>query len=1060
MIIKTTYKNILIALMLLMFSTLAFAEDPVLNGCGINDNGFINPISGEICAEDQSFRIFYKLFPDVFNKIVFKIIEPNDLMGVAVLEEDSIEVYRGYQYALIYGFKAMIEMGYALLGIFIFYYSLMSLLRGMESGEFMGKDWSFGGTIQKYSFLAVMLVPLGNGLVVGQILIFILIIVGIYLGNYMWGVYLSYLEVGPDPSNAMGILLTKNLNETEEQKLEAQEKLMRSLVQHGGNHLMFNADNIVEKMIDINLCKIKTEQYIVEKNLSSIKNDNISIQEFTKCAIKNPQNAQVKNLKVSGIDGVETEDAFLLYNLESSEISNIDNPNRKVYFRTKSIDFGGYTQNQSACYNTSFDANYNCGNAISSVPEIKDPKVKEALKAIDFFNKYKSFTGDFDETNLASVIYSNWEPIRSDLIDYYSDNTKNLRPDNEDKIKFISYLYHQMIYTDLIMGNISGILPSQLARSGRSVINLKVPADFIPDSGANIYSMLKINEKAQEMAEKIVEFNCISNVELLRRSQRLMNQLNDGNGISGEISATCLKMDSIGDYDLYGTDFFESENDPVQLAADLASRGQELREDLRSSYDKLAKKIMLLNSGIEGSFYKSMTSLPSGTLVQELRKKGWFSLGSYIFKISKEKEIEHKMLSAIRNSISFKSNIPNRRYISADAYDGAESSERNANYENMSYSKDKLIDKLVSDENKIFPLAERKFVANTDGASYVNDFLSDKLLDSNLTYATSDLDSIMHLFTNPFSSFKTAVGYPKDTSVRLGSLTECLNEPDVECPVPKENPLVGLSNFGNQLIEVGATAMAASVMMTKASEMLSKRIETSIGSVSDGENKNPKGAPFLPKALLGAVDFINIFFTILAAFSAILLIIGMLFSYAIPLIPFVAFTVAFVAWVVFCIQALFLFPLWCVFGLRIVANSNTNSEIYRSAYNIMIQIAFKPIIIVVAYILVWSLLSVLVGILNLTIVSYIVGSFEVRGMLLEDLISSIVLMLVYGFLLFIVVNMAFKMLHELINKIFGCLNVANPNDTSMNPEDAMKGVLTAGIMASVINKPSQDIKKK
>ena len=67
--------------------------------------------------------------------------------------------------------------------------------------------------------------------------------------------------------------------------------------------------------------------------------------------------------------------------------------------------------------------------------------------------------------------------------------------------------------------------------------------------------------------------------------------------------------------------------------------------ELRADYDNLAKDLVVAISAVEASFYHSMRALPSATMVKKIRQEGWLSLGSYVFKASKEKELEHKMVT-------------------------------------------------------------------------------------------------------------------------------------------------------------------------------------------------------------------------------------------------------------------------------------------------------------------------------------------------------------------------------------------------------------------------------
>lgn len=987
--------------------------------CGVTNAGVVKPDSGSICPEDISYRIFYKLFPDVFDKIVLKIIDPGYLTQVQSDEENNIEVYRGYQYALIYAFKTIINLSFFVLGFFVSYYAFIGLLKSMESGEFLGSDWDVSGMFKKYGFITVMLIPVGNGMVVGQIVIFILIIAGIFLANYLWGAYLSYLQVGSNPLNV------SQLQNSTQNQTETHFNFINGLVKNG-DHIKYNSDYFTQKLVDISLCKKRNEQYLTDVNSSFILSG--SINNFEKCIVKNPNVAEIKDSKLTG-NNLVNHDAFFTYNTQSTGLITPDNfSSTDTLFRTSSIDLGSHDQNNNYCQNYNFNSEYNCGKVIANVPDIKDPKIKTIFNEINFYDKYDTVSSQIINTADSNSVYTEvnqgWENIYSSLLAYYNKNSaQGLTPQEENKIKVISYIYHQLIYNDILAGNVS------LKENAQSniALNKSLPSPIIAKY------LLSSN-----VADNILNYACTENQDLLKKSKKMLSEINGNSALKGDISATCLKINSNGNFSLYGTDLTGSSS-PIK---DAQIAELKYKKDAQDSFNAVANTYYKELAGVEYSLYKSMTPFSSNILVKKIRKEGWFDLGSYSFKVSKEEEFQNKLKLALENSVSFQSNSSLLgNFISVNNKQAGESASVSNNYIDIS-----------SYRNDIIPQMDKNFSPNVNAGAFLTNYISDKMINNNTTFSPTDLSSIMSLLKDPFASFKTAIGYSRNQSLDIASMTKCLSNSNIQCPIPMENPLIGISNFGNQLINVSTTAMAVSIMASSLMKKISNKEYFKNGELKDAVNSSKKMSK--RDVLFGAfshfVDFMSFVMSIIASFSGMLLLLGIMFSYVIPLIPFVAFTMAFIAWVVFSLQALFLFPLWCVFSLRMVSRGNANSEVYRGAYNIFMQITFKPIVTVAVYLLMWTLLSILVAVLNFTIVSFMVSSMDIKSMFLQDFATSIILLLTYAILLYVIVNMVFKNLHTMVQSIFGYMKVEHAKDAPVKAEDLLNNAITGGVLANYL----------
>jgi conjugal transfer/type IV secretion protein DotA/TraY len=181
----------------------------------------------------------------------------------------------------------------------------------------------------------------------------------------------------------------------------------------------------------------------------------------------------------------------------------------------------------------------------------------------------------------------------------------------------------------------------------------------------------------------------------------------------------------------------------------------------------------------------------------------------------------------------------------------------------------------------------------------------------------------------------------------------------------------------------------------------------------------------------------------------LLLSVGVFLAYIIPLVPFMMFTFAFLSWVTICLLTLFITPMWVIFNLKMTEERNGNSEMYRSGYNIAMQILFRPSLLVIALVMGWGIFVIAFMILNLTIVPFIYGVLLSEGgsFSLVSLLTGLMIILTYGILVYIIIKFVFNMMYEITNKMFQSMNVT-PIDDKANVADQ---VTQSAVLASVIN---------
>lgn len=1015
-----------ILLMLMFISTSSFAvpnkEFDNASDCGV-ENKVVKQFSWEICEQDFAFRIFYKLFPDVLEDYVLPIVSSKYLERVKDLESDNIEVYRAYQYSILKIFESILKLSLSF-GVFVFiWHAALALLRSATEGSFLGKDYTWKKTGIKYSLIVFGLLPLGHGLVVIHIIVFLFIMFAIAFANLFYSMYLNFMDAGSeavDVSSSDGYF-----KETDADRMEAFER-MKSY-----DHNFFYATEYAKKLVKVGLCKLRTEQFIFESNLNTLNSSNAD--NIYKCSAESTKNSQNLNKSLSGGSGFVASGAFSSYLSQETSLTSGGN---KLYI-TSGVSFGKNLQNNNQC-NIDGIYDYNCGTVSVSPPAIADNSTLKVLDTIGFATTYAGISsqvmGANDAAAIENIATAGWQSISTSVINEIGTKINGeikLSPNNEVMLKNISYYYHQLLLNDALIG------ASVYQKDSNSLI--------APSSNAPISNFLI---KSIGISNFIVENYCLDNQEIVKKSNNLVKYLGSfDQSIAKDLSASCLAISQSKPSKVMGGTFDvssggRSESESVMLQN--TTKGKDiLTEMVGEIYNKRV--------GLERSLFKSLKSVASRSMTEQMRKVGFATAGGMMLKSIKGGDIDNKFLNSFRNSMNFnmegvlssmvgKENITTNNKVS--------SSLDNPNFKPM----DAYYSAMVADF-----ISNRKDLRFTDISAYTSSVFNDSLSEAGKMENTTTL--IMETVTNPFGSFKTAIGLGGDGEIGKDIVAECMNDL-TKCPIPLENPIIHLTDFGNNLIKVSSGLIASSITLAFAKWAVNKNIATKLskdkgGSVdlSSALNKTltKSGGSAIGGKVLGFVgSMFNIADMLMAALFDVfllLLLVGVFFAYIIPLIPFMMFTFAFLSWITMCILALVIAPMWLIFNLKMVEERNGNSEMFRSGYNIAMQILFRPALTIIGLVLGWSLFIVSFLALNLTIVPFMYSILSTDGgsFSINSLIDGLMLIVLYGTMIYVMITYIFKFMYKITNQIFEVLNVQAIDDKANIAEDVMKSALLSSL---------------
>lgn len=1034
-----------ILLTLCLFANTAFAtniSDEFKNAskCGVGDNGFVELWSWDICEQDFSFRVFYRLFPDVMDEHILPITNPKFLSGgnsatsVKELEKEHINVYRSYEYSLMNIFKNMFSLALFFGLILFIWHMFLGAIRSATEGEWLGSQFSLPQTLIKYGVILIGFLPLGGGLLVIHVIVFLLILFGIAFANLLYGTYINYMDIG-----------SKDIDTNQ------------SLSQDEQNFDPYNSEDyysaeIVKGMLKMSMCKTVTEQFMLENNITqkSYKNwGNIS-----KCSAETVSSEQVYNENISG-SGFSKNGSFL--NAIGAKAENFTKNSGDLYL-TGGVYFGRNLQNDAQCDGVVGAYNYNCGSMTVSPPTLSNGKVLALMKDISFFDLYSNASKQINSINgsspedIKNIASSAWEKVKTAAIEKLNvgKSEQSLSPEDEIIVKNIAYYFHKLLLNDTVFGGMGYI------KGENSFLDNTDNTGFLSK-----FSVLS------DITGDIITNHCSSHQELYQKSKNLKDYLEDKPVKDQNFSAACLIITNTGDLYLMGKEAESSDGSgknsaPVGTTGDgVGIDNSQAQQDLRDIVIDLSSK----RKGIKSSLFQAVKGFDDKSISHQMRKLGWASAGSYVLRLIKNTEADSRIMTAFDQSIGVDVSKISPQMIGKtyqSQKDSANEDFDNPNFLDLEQTYKTVIAPFVSQRRDL-----RTVDVSAMSESIVNDLTLQKEKEEHLT--TLLLETLM----NPFGDFKRVIGSGVDGKMLTSeSVRECVEDMS-KCNISFNNPMSAISDFGNNLIKVSTTMIVATAVTSLikyaslyfSNSKLKNQLDEN-GSISKvKDDVNNLGESVAGKVLGGTGKMVyNVadFFGVTAAFNAIyyilsmlinvffvLLLLGIWFAYILPLVPFMTFLFAFIAWITMCLIALFVAPMWLAFNIQMTEKDKGMTDMMQSALNISLQILFRPALTIIALIIGWSLFTIVFAIISLTSMPFLAsvlvsdGSFSI-----STLIDNVLVVAIYGGLLFISIKYVFTFINTLANQLFQIINVNSP----MDEKSGFVERLTSTTMLSMLSK--------
>ena len=348
------------------------------------------------------------------------------------------------------------------------------------------------------------------------------------------------------------------------------------------------------------------------------------------------------------------------------------------------------------------------------------------------------------------------------------------------QLKKVSYIYHQLILNSLT----SGLSFQTYENDGfwNSVLSL-FRENFEKDYD-NFNAFERDWSQVKSLAKKIQKNHCQLNSSNLNNSYMFLDRLNKSSFLGGGTSVRCVDFDSM---QVYGVD---SEGEPIEKLVAL-KQSVNLVKEIEEDFKEITQEIFNRRVAVEMSFINSLREMQDENLLNDIRKRGWLTMPSYIMEFSKNIKVNNTYIKALIGSNGFKPLGMERNMVS---------------YEIMG-------------DPTIFNNA---FISYTGLSNVFKMFIEQKkennIYDNNATFTQSLIESdkekflrgdqnlTEYIFTtlNPIEPLKETIGLDMvenltDVDENLALIEECQKDID-KCPIPKKDPIVELNRYGHYLI--------------------------------------------------------------------------------------------------------------------------------------------------------------------------------------------------------------------------------------------------------------------
>ena len=998
--------------------------------CGLDSStGDIEDKSAEICQEDIAFNVLYLLFNKVFEQDTIKgVVEEITPVGAGI-KTFSAAAGSGDSIMTIFGAVNNIIILFALM---FFSYSVIKILyKTQTNGEFLGDRRSkVTGVIFNNMAVIILLAPVGSVLVI-QLLVLFLAIIAIMLGNYFWSSFLYAT------------------------------KIKSTVVEIDDEILIQEANTFAVGLVETNACMERTTQNTLNKKFNTGSAfeavDGDSNSDLVRSAKAIHQCVNYKLSPVLNEEGYVNGYNFIRPKTDGDCIDEFFSDDIEYVI----ADYGS----EHSCGNVNYNIP-NLTNLFLDDEEIAEGSISSLMSNYNVstkFNEFKSnkrllikdVIGDSINAKKEKEIFKLFDKEAEELSKQIVTSIKV--DDLTDKKVAAKLMYVKSIF-----------ILNKLLGAEEKESKLKLIDTEIRDHGKVLeleptkYGIEVLNNQAKIIYDYLEKDYCLDNVPNTESSRltalafnRIINDNEDfenfnkrRQGVNPFLSFTCLKL--LNRKDSYKMEYnaLDKESPYINVNTDNfvyfidKDKEKEVKKYMqtgkRSLVDALTEKyvlqgyIYMVKKAVSMALTEELKKVQDEELLKKIRKEGFAGAGSMMLKITMEQS----------NATTFKNSIQStgKAAGNSDSNDGT--------YLNV--VEDNAVDDNNTNGKSSMPRFDKINLIST--SNYTRNLTNyEQINQSNENSEKDAFDSFMgnieNMIAYPLVYIKNASGFEQNLTIAK-NLENCRNT-DKVCVSPDSHPLNALMLFGQETLNYA--------LMIKLTQFIVKIIAVSTSSGDSKEGgvmKKVFGNFPIVKTINIIAGAILIFLDIISPFVDLMMFMGIFLGYVLPTIPYVAFAIAFLSWIISIFTTMISLSIYILLCSSSTGENNIEiSKIWEMTGNIIL----KPALITIAIIFGWTLSSVSLYYVNSTI--YALFSTAQDGMLLA-LIKSIMVYLIYVSIIYIVVYHSFKVINKLPDEILAMLNIRGTQDGQFIESLQFERFIQAKVVSDGINNVSNTLNQR
>lgn len=990
--------------------------------CGVAGGDMVASVSFSICKEDLAYNVVYMGFSKVFNQ--FDVLKAFVFEDMAAMDKEGYANNMGGAIlAIILGITQVVFIiGAIVLGLA----TVKVIYASMASGEFLGKGVNKVWVILRSLLVIFMIFPLGT-VSLSQLCILMVALFGIMGGNFFYGIFLSTVQ-----KEAM-------IAETGPNEESQNEAISQS-----------------DALINAALCQNRTLKAIRTKNYTKYENKWYGSLSFEQ--------------QMSRVANCIAPQAYYSYPLTTYSANPIKQGNVDSITIGKTTTCEGVAD---TTFLSEYDPEYHghafsCGSLSFANPKISE-EVSTGNGQSDSTEMFMSTTRDAI-TTYVDAQYKNYG-LSGKLASYYS-KASSIKSGNEFKYNTLDSditsfaasltsggksLYNEVktetdhntavkslyVANSILLNNLLGG-KSDASESVVGILNV-VNAPALVVTGVSElgkvlndrYAMKKedsfadLEKYSVNAASALDQVHCLKNFNAVVTStyatkkgieENKEDQFADYRKAGGAFAGECLwfvsKSEEINPrYNVTGfaSPSFSAAGKQVKITmgpagslvsgkVDDASVAAKMNTDiigmtLEAQVNKmaLASHFYVVREAIKKSMIDVLAESTDKELPKKMRKQGFASFGGYILQISSDQTNLNKYIKKINSGVKWSafSDGGEGQYIEMDAFGKVDLSTAKTD---IKFTPMVVVDFFAGGESTT-RVAAGAAAGGNSGSTGGDEFM-------NSIYRT-----IENGLTGPMVYLKKMGGTDLNLPLRAG-VEKCFKEGN--CYPGDVHPVNALSYMGIDLMDTAIKFFMLKIVINLINKVINADMDSN-GSTSKFSWIS-KAANMLASGLLigkivkfsvmvaeGVVNF-------LAPIFALLFLAGVFFGYMLPILPYVAFLIMFLGWIVYIFELMITVPIWLI----MMAIPGPNGQ-PRGNLTLLWQytglLLLKPSLMVIGLIFGWYFSILSIFFINMTFFGVMGAVFESHtGFNVMGIIDIIMFYFVYLVIVFVALKHSFSII--------------------------------------------------